>query len=80
VFREPWPTADPALALEEQVEVVVQVNGKVRARLRVPRGRGEDELRALALGEPRVRQWIEGRTMRKAVVVPDKLVNIVVAG
>jgi len=80
VFREPWPTADPALALEEQVEVVVQVNGKVRARLQVPRGRGEEELRGLAIAEPRIRQWIEGRTVRKAVVVPDKLVNIVVAG
>ena len=79
VFREPWPAADPSLALEEQVEVVVQVNGKVRARLQVPRGQGEDALRAQALAEPRLRQWIEGRTVRKAVVVPDKLVNIVVA-
>jgi leucyl-tRNA synthetase len=80
VFREPWPTADPALALEEEVEVVVQVNGKVRARLKVARGQAEEQLKALALGEPRVRQWIEGRTVRKAVVIPDKLVNIVVAG
>ncbi len=80
VFREPWPTADAALALEEQVEVVVQVNGKVRARLQVARGQAEEQLRALALGEPRIRQWIEGRTVRKAVVIPDKLVNIVVAG
>jgi leucyl-tRNA synthetase len=80
VFREPWPAADPALALHEEVEVVVQVNGKVRARLQVPRGQAEEQLRALALGEPRIRPWIEGRTVRKAVVIPDKLVNIVVAG
>jgi len=80
VFREPWPTADPALALEEEVEVVVQVNGKVRARLQVARGQAEEQLKALALGEPRIRQWVEGRTVRKAVVIPDKLVNIVVAG
>ncbi len=80
VSREPWPAADPVLAMEEDVEVVVQVNGKVRARLQVPRGRGEEELRGLALGEPRIRQWIQGRTVRRVVVIPDKLVNIVVAG
>ena len=80
VFREAWPTADPALALEEEVEIVVQVSGKVRARLQVARGQAEEQLKALALGEPRIRQWVEGRTVRKAVVIPDKLVNIVVAG
>jgi leucyl-tRNA synthetase len=80
VFREPWPVADPALALEERVEVVVQVNGKVRARLHVARDQGEEALKALALGEPRVQQWLEGKAVRKVVVIPDKLVNIVVAG
>jgi leucyl-tRNA synthetase len=79
VFRGSWPTADPALALEEQVEVVVQVNGKVRARLQVARGQTEEPLKTLALGEPRIRPWIEGRTVRKVIVIPEKLVNIVVA-
>ena len=80
VFREAWPIADAALALEEEVEVVVQVSGKVRARLQVARGQAEEQLKTLALGEPRIRPWIEGRTVRKVVVIPDKLVNIVVAG
>jgi leucyl-tRNA synthetase len=80
IFRESWPTADPALALEERVEVVVQVNGKVRARLLVARGHAEEPLKALALAEPRVQPWIEGRPVRKVVVIPDRLVNIVVAG
>jgi leucyl-tRNA synthetase len=66
--------------LDESVEVVVQVNGKVRARLHVGRGQTEESLKALALGEPRARQWVEGRAVRKVVVIPDKLVNIVVAG
>ncbi len=79
VFHEPWPTADPALATEETVEVVVQVNGKVRARLQVPRGQGDEELKSLALAEPRIGSWLEGRTVRKVVVIPDKLVNIVAA-
>ena len=80
VFRAPWPQADPALVLDESVEVVVQVNGKVRARLHVGRGQAEESLKTLALAEPRVRQWVEGRAVRKVVVIPDKLVNIVVAG
>jgi leucyl-tRNA synthetase len=80
IFRQPWPTADAALALEDSVEVVVQVNGKVRARLQVARGQGEDAVTSLALGEPRIRPWVEGRPVRKIVVIPDKLVNIVVGG
>jgi leucyl-tRNA synthetase len=80
IFREPWPTADAALTLEERVEIVVQVNGKVRARLQVARGHAEEPLKALALAEPRVQPWIEGRPVRKVVVIPDRLVNIVVAG
>lgn len=78
VFRQNWPSADAALAAEEALEIVVQVNGKVRGRLQVPRGTSETALRSLALEERRVRQWIEGRTVRKLVVVPDKLINIVV--
>jgi leucyl-tRNA synthetase len=79
VVRQPWPAVDPALALEDTLEVVVQVNGKVRARLQVPRGTPEERLRTLALEEPRIGQWVEGRAVRKVVVIPDKLVNIVVA-
>jgi leucyl-tRNA synthetase len=79
IFRVPWPTADEALAQEEAVEVVVQVNGKVRARLHVPRGIGEDRLKLLALEDARTRQWTQGKSVRKVIVVPDKLVNVVVA-
>jgi leucyl-tRNA synthetase len=79
VFRQRWPTADPVLSLEESLEVVVQVNGKVRARLHVLRGIPEERLRSLALEDPRLRVWLEGRAIRKVVVVPEKLVNIVVA-
>jgi leucyl-tRNA synthetase len=79
IFHESWPAADPILAQEEQVEVVVQVNGKVRARLHVPRGTSEEQLRLLALGDPRARPWIHGKAVRRVVVVPDKLVSVVVA-
>jgi leucyl-tRNA synthetase len=78
IFRQPWPTADRALAQEETVEVVVQVNGRVRSRQHVPRGTGEERLRHLALTDPRIQPWIGGKATRRVVVIPDKLVNIVV--
>jgi leucyl-tRNA synthetase len=79
IFRQPWPAADEALARAETVEVVVQVNGKVRSRQHVPRGMAEDRLRELALGDPRTQVWTAGKAVRKVVVIRDKLVNIVVS-
>jgi len=79
IFRQPWPVADAALAQAETVEVVVQVNGKVRSRQHIPRGTGEDRLKELALLDPRIQSWTAGKAVRKVVVIPDKLVNIVVS-
>ncbi len=77
MLRAAWPEADPELARDDQVEVVVQVNGKLRARLAVPRGTGRDELERLAKDDPKAAPHLEAKTIRKVVVVPDKLVNIV---
>jgi leucyl-tRNA synthetase len=74
-----WPAFDPELARDEEVEVVVQVNGRVRARLKVPAGLGEAELVPKALAEPAVAQHINAKRVVKRIVVPDKLVNLVVA-
>ena len=76
LWREPWPEADPALLATETVEVVVQVNGKLRDRLQVPAGTPEDELVALALASERVRAHVNGEP-RRTIVVPDRLVNVV---
>jgi len=73
-----WPAFDPALAAEEELEIPVQVNGKLRARIRVPVTASDDEIRALALAEPKVCEQAEGRQIVKVVVVPKKLVNVVV--
>ncbi len=73
-----WPVADPAVAREEAVELAVQVNGKVRARITVPAGAGEEAVRAQALAEPRVREHMDGKRVSKVVVVPGRLVNVVV--
>jgi leucyl-tRNA synthetase len=75
---EPWPAFDPALTKAEEAEVVVQINGKVRLRLTVPTEIDKAELEKMVLADERVRQLIEGKQVRKVIVVPGKLVNIVV--
>jgi len=72
-----WPAADPELLVQDLVTCVVQVNGKVRDRLQVPPGIGEDELRSIALAAPGVTRSLAGRGVRTVIVRPPKLVNIV---
>jgi len=74
---EPFPTADPALLVEEAVTCVVQVQGKVRDRLQVPPSAGDDELRSLALASERVVAALDGREVRTVIVRAPKLVNVV---
>jgi leucyl-tRNA synthetase len=78
LWRHPWPVADPAMLERETVEVVLQVNGKLRDRLQVPATIGEDELVALARASKRVQAHLNGGEPRKTIVVPGKLVNFVV--
>jgi leucyl-tRNA synthetase len=80
VFRETWPAYDPELAKEDLAEIVVQVNGKLRSHIHAPFGTPGDVLKARALEDSKVRAFIEGKQIVKVIVVPDKLVNIVVAG
>jgi leucyl-tRNA synthetase len=73
-----WPQADPALLERETFELVVQVNGKVRDKVEVPVSLSEPELLARAKELPRVRAHVDGREIRKEIVVPGKLINLVV--
>jgi leucyl-tRNA synthetase len=73
-----WPEWDEAFTKDEEVEIVVQVNGKIRARLNVPADTAEGELKEQALGNERVQRYTEGKSIRKVVTVPNKLVNVVV--
>jgi leucyl-tRNA synthetase len=75
---EPWPKADEAAMRETSVEVAVQVNGKIRARVQVPSGADEAAHKAVALADPAVKPHIEGKTLVKAVIVPGRLINLVV--
>ena len=73
-----WPAFDANAAQEDAVELAVQVNGKVRGRLVVPRAAPDEEVRALALAEPRVAEHVQGKQIMKVVVVKDRLVSVVV--
>jgi leucyl-tRNA synthetase len=75
---EPWPQYDPALTRADDIEVPVQVNGKIRAKLTVPADVDEAALRERALADERVRAAIGDKQIRKVIVVPGRLVNIVV--
>jgi len=77
ICLQPWPQYSSELAREEEITIVVQVNGKVRARFSVPPGTPKEEMVAKAQALENVRKHLKGKTVRKVVVVPDRLVNIV---
>ncbi len=78
VADQPWPEFDPQALIEDELELVVQINGKVRDKLVVKRDAVAAEVEAAALASPRAAEWTAGKTIRKVIVVPGKLVNIVV--
>jgi leucyl-tRNA synthetase len=73
-----WPTYDPEFATDDRITVVVQVNGKVRGKLDVERGKKEEAIISLAQQDENVRKHLEGKVLQRTIVVPDKLVNLVV--
>ncbi|HEX7255749.1 MAG TPA: class I tRNA ligase family protein, partial [Gaiellaceae bacterium] len=77
LWEEPWPQADPAMLERDTFELVIQVDGRVRDRVEVPADLPEDELVELAKASPRVQAHLDGTEIRKTIVVPRKLVNIV---
>ncbi|QGQ47581.1 leucine--tRNA ligase [Metabacillus sediminilitoris] len=77
ISYEAWPAFDDAKLVENEVEIVVQVNGKVRAKILVAKDVTKEQLEPLALEDDRVKEHIEGKTIRKVIAVPGKLVNIV---
>ena len=74
---QPWPEFDEKLAAEDLITLVVQINGKVRDRLEIPAGTSKEETEQKALAAPKVQSYLGGRQIRKVIVVPDRLVNIV---
>jgi leucyl-tRNA synthetase len=78
VLAAAWPEPDAAALIEDEVEMVVQVNGKKRGDVRVPRGADAKAIEALVLADPAVQKHVSGQPIKKVVVVPGRLVNLVV--
>ena len=76
--QQSWPVYDERLLIEDEVEIVIQINGKLRDRMKMPIVATDEELKAVALSNPKVQDRITGKAVRKVIVVPKKLVNIVV--
>jgi len=77
IAYEPWPAYDEAKLVEDVVEIVVQINGKVRAKLNVPADLSKEALEERALADEKIKEQLSGKTVRKVIAVPGKLVNIV---
>jgi leucyl-tRNA synthetase len=77
VARVGWPAVDESLLVQDSITAIVQVQGKLRAKLEVSPDISEADLEAMALGEPVVQRSLEGKTVRKVIVKAPKLVNIV---
>ncbi len=78
VIDERWPQPDPAALTQSSVELIVQVNGKLRGRVQLAAGADRDTALAAAMADPTVARFVDGKPLRKAIHVPDKLVNLVV--
>lgn len=78
IHTQAWPTYDPALIQEEVFSLVIQINGKIRAQVPVKKGSVKAEMETIALQQPRIKELIQGKEIKKVIIVPDRLVNIVV--
>jgi leucyl-tRNA synthetase len=77
IIRTPWPDYDREATVEEEILIVIQVNGKLRDRMTLPASYGEEEVKAWALKSERIQKLLEGKQIRRVILVPRKLVNIV---
>jgi len=78
ITEQSWPSYNEQLLVKDEVEIVLQINGKVRDRMKMPIVATDEEMKTAALENPRIRQLISGRSIRKVIVVPKRLVNVVV--
>jgi len=77
ITYQPWPTYDPKALVEDEIEMIVQVNGKVRAKIKMAKDTDRDEAQQLALANEHVKKFTDGKDIKKVIVVPNKIVNIV---
>ena len=77
-MKKKWPVYRGKLTQTDEILIVLQVNGKVRQKVQVASGVSDEDLKLLSLSEPRIQEWIQGKEIKKVIIVPKKLVNIVV--
>jgi leucyl-tRNA synthetase len=77
VSKTPWPNCDPEAVLDEEILIVIQVNGRLRDRMTIPASYGEEEVKAWALKSERIQKLVEDKQIKRVILVPKKLVNIV---
>ena len=77
LIDQAWPVADPNLVRDDTVKLAVQVNGKLRATIDLPRDIGQEQAQVAALALPEVQKMLEGKPVRKVVVVPNRVINVV---
>ena len=78
IHNEKWPEYDPEKIKDEKVRMAVQINGKVRSQIEVDVDVQEDDIKELALAEGKIQKWLEGKTPKKIIVIPNRVVNIVI--
>ena len=78
ILNPPWPAYDASAMVEEEILMVIQVNGKLRSRITVPVNSSNEEVEKIALSDEKTQGWIAGKEIKKVIVVPKKLVNVVV--
>ncbi|HLD56374.1 MAG TPA: class I tRNA ligase family protein, partial [Candidatus Omnitrophota bacterium] len=74
---EPWPVYEARFLVETEVEIVIQIAGKIRSRMTIPKGLSESELKERVFSDETIKKWIDGKTVQKFIVVPNRLVNII---
>ena len=79
VMNADWPVVNEEALKRDEIDMVVQVNGKVRDKIKVASSASKDEIEAAAMAAEKIQQWLEGKTIRKVIVVPGRLVNIAVS-
>jgi leucyl-tRNA synthetase len=79
IHNQKWPEFDAALAAEEMIEIVIQINGRIREKLMIPVNSTEEQIKEMGLNNPAVVPLIQGKEIKKVIVVPNRLINIVVA-
>jgi leucyl-tRNA synthetase len=78
IFLESWPKPDKDLLKEDRINLIIQINGKVRGQAEIQAGASEEEAKAIAISQEKVKNWVAGKEIKKVIFVPDKLINIVI--